>query len=229
MIVTGAVPEQQFSTLIPWMMEKYGKKVYTIAADYNFGQISAEWVRNDRQGEGRRDGRRGVHPARRVAIRQTIQNIQKAKPDVLVTLLVGASQASYLRAGGRPPTSTFRWAARSTSVRPTSTSASSRRASPGHVRDDELRSRKSIAGEQGLRRQVASRRSRRSSPTSTRRPRTPIDAIYLYKADGREGEGSTDQAKIKAALGSGDVCIDAPDGKVCIDPKSQHMSATRST
>ena len=44
MIVTGAVPEQQFSTLIPWMMEKYGKKVYTIAADYNFGQISAEWV-----------------------------------------------------------------------------------------------------------------------------------------------------------------------------------------
>ena len=46
MIVTGAVPEQQFSTLIPWMMEKYGKKVYTIAADYNFGQISAEWVRN---------------------------------------------------------------------------------------------------------------------------------------------------------------------------------------
>ena len=46
MIVTGAVPEQQFSTLIPWMMEKYGKNVYTIAADYNFGQISAEWVRN---------------------------------------------------------------------------------------------------------------------------------------------------------------------------------------
>jgi branched-chain amino acid transport system substrate-binding protein len=43
--MTGAVPEQQFSTLVPWMMEKYGKNVYTIAADYNFGQISAEWVR----------------------------------------------------------------------------------------------------------------------------------------------------------------------------------------
>ena len=43
--VTGAVPEQQFSTLVTWMMEKYGKNVYTIAADYNFGQISAEWVR----------------------------------------------------------------------------------------------------------------------------------------------------------------------------------------
>ena len=30
--MTGAVPEQQFSTLVPWMMEKYGKNVYTIAA-----------------------------------------------------------------------------------------------------------------------------------------------------------------------------------------------------
>ncbi len=26
---------------------------------------------------------------------QTIQNIQKAKPDILITLLVGAAQASY--------------------------------------------------------------------------------------------------------------------------------------
>ena len=40
--VTGAVPEQQFSTLVTWMMEKYGKNVYTIAADYNFGQISSD-------------------------------------------------------------------------------------------------------------------------------------------------------------------------------------------
>src|SRR3954470_8677965 len=45
MVSMGAVPEQQFSTLIPWMVEKFGKKVYVIAADYNFGQISAEWNR----------------------------------------------------------------------------------------------------------------------------------------------------------------------------------------
>ncbi len=38
------------------MMEKYGKNVYTLAADYNFGQISAEWVRNI-VGERRQDGR----------------------------------------------------------------------------------------------------------------------------------------------------------------------------
>ena len=50
------------------MMQKYGKQVYTIAADYNFGQISAEWVRNIVKQNGGDDGRRRVHSARRVAV-----------------------------------------------------------------------------------------------------------------------------------------------------------------
>ena len=109
--VTGAVPEQQFSTLIPWMMEKYGKKVYTIAADYNFGQISAEWVRSlVAQGGGTMVGEEFI-PLSVSQFSQTIQNIQKAAPDFVVTLLVGANQASYYeqQAAAR---STCRWRAR---------------------------------------------------------------------------------------------------------------------
>src|SRR3979411_2948970 len=95
MIVTGAVPEQQFSTLIPWMMEKYGKRVYTIAADYNFGQISAEWVRMIvKQNGGEMVGEEFI-PLGVSQFSQTIQNIQKVKPDVLIPLLVGTAQASY--------------------------------------------------------------------------------------------------------------------------------------
>jgi len=95
MIVTGAVPEQQFSTLIPWMMEKYGKKVYTIAADYNFGQISAEWVRQIvKENGGEMVGEEFI-PLGVSQFSQTIQNIQRVKPDILMTLLVGTAQASY--------------------------------------------------------------------------------------------------------------------------------------
>ena len=87
MVVTGAVPEQQFSTLIPWMMEKYGKRVYTIAADYNFGQISAEWVRMIvKQNGGEMVGEEFI-PLGVSQFSRTIQNIQKVKPDVLITLL----------------------------------------------------------------------------------------------------------------------------------------------
>ena len=123
--VTGAVPEQQFSTLIPWMMEKYGKKVYTIAADYNFGQISAEWVRNIvKENGGTMVGEEFI-PLSVSQFSQTIQNIQKAKPDVLVTLLVGANR-SPPSTSRQPPGSTSRWRARSTSATALSTSGSRR-------------------------------------------------------------------------------------------------------
>jgi branched-chain amino acid transport system substrate-binding protein len=95
MIVTGAVPEQQFSTLLPWMMEQYGKRVYTIAADYNFGQISAEWVRRIVEENGGEMAGEEFIPLGVSQFSQTIQNIQRAKPDFVVTLLVGTAQSSY--------------------------------------------------------------------------------------------------------------------------------------
>jgi branched-chain amino acid transport system substrate-binding protein len=79
MIVTGAVPEQQFSTLIPWMMETYGPRVYTIAADYNFGQISAEWVRQIVEDEGGEMVGEEFIPLGVSQFSQTIQNIQSAR------------------------------------------------------------------------------------------------------------------------------------------------------
>jgi hypothetical protein len=46
------------------------------------------------------------------------------------------------------------------------------------------------------------------------------------QATGRAGEGSTTRADLRALIAKGDVCVDAPEGKVCIDPKSQHVSHT---
>ena len=89
------MPEQQFSTLIPWMMEKYGKNVYTIAADYNFGQISAEWVRNIvKENGGRWWARSSSRSASRSSARPS-RTSRRRSPTSLVTLLVGAAQASY--------------------------------------------------------------------------------------------------------------------------------------
>src|SRR5260221_6214773 len=77
------------------MMEKYGKKVYTIAANYNFGQISAEWVRNIVKKNGGEMGGEEFIPLGVSQFSQTIKNIQAAKPHFVVTLLVGTTQSSY--------------------------------------------------------------------------------------------------------------------------------------
>ena len=95
MISMGAVPEQQFSTLIPWMVDKFGKKVYVIAADYNFGQISAEWNRKIMKDLGGEVVGEEFIPLGVSQFAQTIQNIQKAKPDWILTINVGAAQDSF--------------------------------------------------------------------------------------------------------------------------------------
>ena len=218
--VTGAVPEQQFSTLIPWMMEKYGKKVYTIAADYNFGQISAEWVRNIvKENGGTMVGEEFI-PLAVSQFSQTIQNIQKAKPDVLVTLLVGANQASFYEQQAAANLN-FPMAS---SVNVGQAYEHKRFKAPAlkdmYVTANYVEEVVSPASDD------FKKRFRAKFPQVeyiNQEAANAYDAIYLYKA-GVEKAGSTDQTKVKAALGSGGICTDGPSGKVCIDPKSHHTS-----
>ena len=217
MIVTGAVPEQQFSTLIPWMMEKYGKNVYTIAADYNFGQISAEWVRNIVKENGGDDGRRGVHPARRVAVQPDHPEHPGGQARLRRHAARRRGAVVLLRAGRPRPTRRCRWPRRSTSARATSTSASRRRAS----------------------------RTCTSRPTTSRRSTRPTSKAFVEKfhakfpnepyinqeaansyiaaqplqADG--GAGGVDRRATHRArsLDEGDVCFDGPVGQCLPRPE----------
>ena len=60
---TGPVCEQQVIPTVQYMVEKFGPRAYTIAADYNFGQLTAAWTRAYIPLVGGADHRRGVHPA----------------------------------------------------------------------------------------------------------------------------------------------------------------------
>src|SRR5678815_6111168 len=42
---TGTTPGQLLANLLPFMIKKFGKRIYVLAADYNFGQLSEKWTR----------------------------------------------------------------------------------------------------------------------------------------------------------------------------------------
>jgi len=42
---TGVTPAQQIGNLAPWAVQEHGPKFYTLAADYNYGHIAADWVK----------------------------------------------------------------------------------------------------------------------------------------------------------------------------------------
>jgi len=73
--VTGAVPEPAVLHADSLDDGKVRQEVYTIAADYNFGQISAEWVRMIVKERAAPCGEEFI-PLSVSQFSQTIQNIQ---------------------------------------------------------------------------------------------------------------------------------------------------------
>lgn len=222
MIVTGAVPEQQFSTLIPWMMETYGNNVYTIAADYNFGQISAEWVRQivDENG-GTMVGEEFI-PLGVSQFSQTIQNIQESDADFVVTLLVGAAQASYYEQAasanvGLPMASSVNVGQGYEHKRFTPPSLSQMHVTTNYI--EEIDTPESKAFLEKFRAKFP------DEPYINQEAANSYIAINLYKQM-VERAGTTDHDALRAVVAEGDVCFDGPSGNVCLDPKSQHMSHT---
>ncbi len=219
-IGTGAVPEQQFSTLIPWMMEKYGKKIYTIAADYNFGQISAEWVRDlVKENGGEMVGEEFI-PLGVSQFSQTIQNIQAAKPDVLITLLVGTAQASFYEQAvsanlDLPMGSSVNVAQGYEHLRFEPPALKDMYVTANFIEELDTPAAKAF---------VAKWREAYPDEKYVNQPgQNSYVGIYLYKAAVEKAQ-STDKEAIRAAIAGGDICVDAPEGEVCIDPKSQHAS-----
>ena len=222
MIVTGAVPEQQFSTLIPWMMEEYGPNVYTLAADYNFGQISAEWVRQIVEENGGTMVGEEFIPLGVSQFGQTIQNIQATEADFVVTLLVGAAQASYYEQAasasvGLPMASSVNVGQGYEHKRFTPPSLANMFVTTNYIEEID-----SPASNDFVERFHA---MFPDEPYINQEAANSYIAMNLYKQM-VERAGTTDHDAVRAVLAEGDVCFDGPSGNVCLDPKSQHMSHT---
>jgi urea transport system substrate-binding protein len=94
---TGVTPAQQLGVLVPWAAKQHGKKVYTLAADYNYGHISADWVKVYlKQAGGELAGEEFI-PLDVVNFDSVIQRLQAAKPDVVMSLLVGGNHIAFYR------------------------------------------------------------------------------------------------------------------------------------
>jgi len=92
---SGPIPEQQILPGVKFMVEKFGPKIYVLAADYGFGQVSAEWVKASAALNNAKIVGLEFIPLGNSAFATTISNVQKAKPDFLFLLLVGSNQSQY--------------------------------------------------------------------------------------------------------------------------------------
>lgn len=94
---TGSTPAQTVEKLVPHTMRKWGKKVYVVAADYNYGQITAQWVRKYVTDNGGEVVETEFFPLDVTNFGPTIKKIQAAKPDMVMSALVGGAHVSFYR------------------------------------------------------------------------------------------------------------------------------------
>lgn len=93
--LTGTTPGQLLENLLPFMIEKFGKRIYVLAADYNFGQISEQWTRKIAKDLGAEVIASEFFPLDVNQFGPTISKIQSAKPDFIVNTFVGPGHAAF--------------------------------------------------------------------------------------------------------------------------------------
>jgi len=97
---TGSTPAQTVEKLVPYAMNKWGKKVYIVAADYNYGQITAQWVKKYVTDNGGEVADTEFFPLDVTNFGPTIKKIQAAKPDMVWSALVGGAHISFYKQYG---------------------------------------------------------------------------------------------------------------------------------
>lgn len=218
--VTGPVPEQQWSQSIPWMMKKFGNRVYYIGADYNFGQIQEHWVRKYVTENGGTMVGDELIPLSVSQFSQTIQNIQKAKPSFLVAELVGSTQVSFypqkLAAGLKVPVlSSLAIANEHEQTRfPAPTMAAT------YVPANFVPVINTPAAQKFVK---AMKEAFPKVSFVSQLSANGYNAVNLYAWAVRHAKTTSTDAVIKA-LESGNACVDGPSGRVCVVPDSHHTS-----
>lgn len=94
---SGSTPAQTVEKLVPYAMKKWGKKIYIVAADYNYGQIVSSWVKKYVQDNGGQVEAIEFFPLDVTDFGTAISKIQSAKPDIVWSALVGGAHISFYR------------------------------------------------------------------------------------------------------------------------------------
>ncbi len=94
---TGVTPAQTVEKLVPYAMKQWGKKIYVVAADYNYGQITSQWVKKYVLENGGEVASIDFFPLDVTDFNSTISKIQAAKPNFVWSALVGGAHISFYR------------------------------------------------------------------------------------------------------------------------------------
>lgn len=218
----GATARQQLGAVVPYLIEEYGDEIYTVAADYNFGQLSGDWVKIIAEEHGAEVVGEEYIPLDESQFGSTINNIQSAEPDFVMSMLVGQDHASFYEQ---------RLASGLTDI-PIGTSTNMAQEHE-HLRIDPPALEDVYAGVNYMQELPTDRNEAfveryydrwDDGEYINQEAQNNYFSVYLYK-EAVERAGTFEQAAVIDALESG-LEVDAPEGDIRLDPATHHMDHT---
>ncbi len=220
-VYTGAVPNQQILPAIDWLLTDAGgshKRFYLVGSDYVFPRTANYIVDKYLRTRGAEVAGVSYTPLGHQDFKQTVDQIQAASPDVVISTINGDSNIGFYN-----ELAAHKITADELPVLATS------------VGEDELRSLlpANVKGHLSAWSYFQSIDTRSNRDFVTRFKRTygydcvtddPIEAAYTQVFVWKlavERAGSFDVDKVREAFRS-DIELEAPGGKLKIDPKTQH-------
>ena len=216
---TGTTPAQTVDHVVAYATKNWGKKAYIIAADYNYGQITAKWMTKFVRDGGGSVARTDFFPLDVTDFSSAISRIQQAAPNFLLSALVGANHNGFYRqwaaAGMKakiPMASTvFGLSDELISMEPATTDGIV--TCYGWYND--LGTPASDTFVKGMQAKFGAGVTDLGELDSA-----TYEGIMIW-AEGVKKAGSVAQQKVIAALESG-ITFNGPSGKVTMDPKTHH-------
>ncbi|WP_428487126.1 ABC transporter substrate-binding protein [Rhodopila sp.] len=216
---TGTTPAQTVSHVVNYALKTWGKKAYIIAADYNYGQITAKWMTKFARDGGGSVAQTDFFPLDVTNFSSAISRIQQASPDFLLSALVGANHSGFYRqwdaAGMKskiPMGSTVFGLGDELTTMDVSTTNGVVTCFGWY---NDINTPESNAFVKGMQTKFGAGVTDLGELDSA-----TYEGIMLW-AEGVKKAGSVEQQKVIAALETG-ITIQGPSGKVTMDPKTHH-------
>ena len=216
---TGPIPEQQILTGVEYMIDRYGPRMYVLAADYGFGQVSALWTHVAAGLYGGEIVGEEFIPLGNSEFAASIANVQKAKPDFMVHYLVGANQSQFYPQAqavdlGLPAVSTVNLQQGYEHKQFPPPSLANMFIPVAYIEEIPTDANKAFLD--------AWHAKWPDEPYVNQPARCAYVAVNLM-AEAWRRAGTTDTDAVIAALESG-ITFDAPEGRVLLDPATHHLT-----
>lgn len=219
-VYTGAAPNQQIVPAIEYLKEQGYKKLFLLGSDYVFPRTANMIIKAQAKTLGIEVVGEEYADMDQTDFAAVIAKIEKAKPDVIVNTLNGTGNVSFFKQMAEKNYTSKDYMTMSFSIAEEEVKTIGAKILQGHMVSWNYYQTTDTEANKKF---VAAYKKKFGKDRVTSDPvEAAYDAVYLWKAAVEKAE-SFDVDDVRKAIESGEISFDAPEGKVVINGKNQHL------